>query len=260
MNSVIVTGGATSIGAEVVSTFHAAGWSVAIADIAADEGKALVEGLGERAIFVPTDLRDDGQIARCVERTVAGFGGLGAVVHVACSYADGGIEAGRADWRESLDVNVAGAALMVAAAAPHLRVAGGGSVVLFSSISAKVAQTGRWLYPAAKAALVQLARSMALDLAPWNVRVNTVSPGKVWSGPLARKHGGDLDRADAAEAPFHLLGRLGRPEEVAAAVLFLCSPAAGFITGADLAVDGGYMAMGPERNEPRRLGDLAPEA
>src|SRR5690606_12874226 len=128
----------------------------------------------------------------------------------------------------------------------------GASVVLFGSISAKVGQAGRWLYPAGKAALLQLARSMALDLAPEGVRVNTLSPGKTWSAPLQAKYGGDRARADAAEAAFHALGRLADAGEIARAALFLCSDAASFITGADLAVDGGYTAMGPERMEARQ--------
>ena len=88
---------------------------------------------------------------------------------------------------------------------------------------------------------------MALDLAPAGIRVNSLSPGKTWSVPLQRKHGNDRTRADAVEGEFHALGRLGDGIEIARAALFLCSDGASFITGTDLAVDGGYSAMGPER-------------
>jgi NAD(P)-dependent dehydrogenase (short-subunit alcohol dehydrogenase family) len=247
----IVTGGATSIGAEIVRAFAGAGYRVAIADIAAAEGAALAAALGPDARFFPADLAVDADIARCVAATVAAFGPVHAIVHAACSYVDGGIAAGRDEWRRSLDVNLVGAALLVKAARPHLAPAGA-SVVLIGSISAKVGQAGRWLYPASKAALLQLARSMALDLAPDGVRVNTLSPGKTWSAPLRAKYRDDRPRADAAEAGFHALGRLADASEIARAALFLCSDAASFITGADLAVDGGYMAMGPERMEVRR--------
>jgi NAD(P)-dependent dehydrogenase (short-subunit alcohol dehydrogenase family) len=187
-----------------------------------------------------------------VGRTVAEFGALHAVVHAACSYIDGGGAAGRADWHRSLDVNVVGAALLVKEAVPHLA-RHGGTVVLIGSISAKVAQAGRWLYPAGKAALLQLARSMALDLAGSGIRVNSLSPGKTWSAPLARKYAGDRAQADEAEAAFHIMGRLADAGEVARAALFLCSDAASFITGTDLAVDGGYSAMGPERMQAQQV-------
>jgi hypothetical protein len=249
----IVTGGATSIGAEIVRAMAGAGYRVAVADIAAEEGAALARELGPAVRFLRADLAADADIARAVTGTVAAFGGIDAVVHCACSYVDGGIGAGRAEWHRSLDVNLVGAALLVKAAAPHIAARGGGAVVLLGSISAKVAQAGRWLYPAAKAALLQLARSMALDLAPQRIRVNSLSPGKTWSAPLARKHGGDRARADAAEGGFHMLGRLADPSEIARAVLFLCSDAAGFVTGTDLAVDGGFAALGPEGKEAQRL-------
>ncbi len=247
--SFIVTGGATSIGAEIVRGFVAAGAQVTIADLAGQEGAALASELGSQALFVPTDLSADEDIAGCVEAAAGRRGGIDGIVHAACSYRDGGIAASRADWRYALDVNLSGAALLVASAVPHIAAQGGGVVLMIGSISAKVAQKGRWLYPAAKAALLQLTRSMALDLAPARIRVNSLSPGKTWSTALSRKHGGDRVRADAAEAPYHALGRLADGAEVARVAQFLCSDAASFVTGADLAVDGGYMAMGPERME-----------
>lgn len=245
-STAIVTGGATSVGAEIVRTFAAAGYRVAIADIATAEGEALAHSIGPQACFMATDLAADDDIARCVAKTVDTFGKINVIVHAACSYVDGGIAANRGDWRRSLDVNLVGAALLVQAARPHL-VTPGSSIVLIGSISAKIGQSGRWLYPASKAALLQLARSMALDLAPSGIRVNSLSPGKTWSAPLKRKHENNRARADAIEGEFHALGRLGDATEVARAALFLCSDAASFVTGTDLAVDGGYSAMGPER-------------
>lgn len=241
----IVTGGATGIGAAVVRAFIDASWKVTIADIADREGAALAAELGASALYVSTDLAEDAQLCACASQTVETFGGINAIVHAACSYVDGGAAASRSDWHRSLDVNLSGVALLVAEALPHIK-AQGGSIVLFGSISAKVAQRGRWLYPASKAALLQLARSMALDLAPWNIRVNSLSPGKVWSAPLSRKHGRDRSRADAVDGMFHMSGRIADADEVARVALFLCSSDAGFITGADIAVDGGYSALGPE--------------
>jgi NAD(P)-dependent dehydrogenase (short-subunit alcohol dehydrogenase family) len=133
---------------------------------------------------------------------------------------------------------------------PYLLARGGGVIVNFASISSKVAQTGRWLYPVSKAAIVQLTRNMAMDLAGDNIRVNSVSPGWTWSKVMVELTGGDRAKTDRVAAPFHLLGRAGGPEEVANVVLFLCSDDASFVTGADYAVDGGYSAMGPEQAEP----------
>src|SRR4029077_7044725 len=130
------------------------------------------------------------------------------------------------------------------------RVRGGGAIVNFTSISAKVAQTGRWLYPVGKAALVQLTRNMAMDLAGDGIRVNSVSPGWTWSKVMVELSGDDRAKTDRVAAPFHLLGRVGDPGEGANVVAFLARDKWSFVTGADWAVDGGYSAMGPEQAEP----------
>jgi len=246
----VVTGGATLIGAAVVRALHAAGARVAVADIDEAGGRRIAGELGENVLFSATDLRDDAQIERLVAETVERFGGIDILVNLACSYVDEGPASTREDWLESLNVNVASAVMMAKAVHPHLRERGGGAIVNFTSISAKVAQTGRWLYPVGKAALVQLTRNMAMDYAPDNIRVNSVSPGWTWSRVMVELSGDDRAKTNEVARPFHLLGRVGDPEEVAAVVVFLCGDDASFVTGADWAVDGGYSAMGPEQAEP----------
>ena len=248
--SAVVTGGATLIGAAVVRAFCAAATKVAIADIDEEGGRRLADELGDAVLFSPTDIRDDGQLERLASHAAERFGGIDFLVNLACSYVDEGLASTRADWLESLNVNVASAAIAAKVARPYMVKRGGGAIVNFASISAKVAQTGRWLYPVSKAAIIQLTRTMAMDLAPDGIRVNSVSPGWTWSKVMVELSHDDREKTNRVAAPFHLLGRAGDPEEVANVVLFLCSDDASFVTGADYAVDGGYSAMGPEQAEP----------
>lgn len=242
----IVPGGATKIGQAVVAAFREHGAKVMVADINADAGSAMVrDGVG----FRETNLRDDKAIQTLVEETKAEFGRIDFLVNVACSYLDNGADSTRAEWLEALDVNVVGSVMLMQAARKELA-ANKGAIVNFGSISSRVAQTGRWLYPVSKAAILQLTRNQAMDFAPDGIRVNAVSPGWTWSNIMDELTEGNREKTDKVAAPFHLLGRVADPEEVAAAVVFLCSDEASFITGTDIRVDGGYTAMGPERAAP----------
>ncbi len=243
----IVTGGATLIGAKVVEAFAAAGAKSTVADINAEDGEALAERIGDSVIFTNTDITDDDALDACIAETVESFGGIDFVINVACTYLDNGIESTRAEWLQALNTNVVGGAILVQKSLPHMQARGGGAVVNYASISGKVAQPGRMLYAVSKAAILGMTRNQAAALAPHNIRVNSVSPGWTWSNIIKQLSGDDRAKTDRVAAPCHMLGRAGDAEEVANAVLFLCSDQASFITGTDIAVDGGYTALGPEQ-------------
>ncbi len=242
----IVPGGATKIGQAIVAAFTQAGVNVMVADIAEDAGKALES---PTVAFQRCDLRNDDDITALVAATKKKLGRIDFLVNVACSYLDNGAATTRTDWLTALDINLVGSVMLMQAARADLA-ATKGAIVNFGSISSRVAQTGRWVYPVSKAAILQLTRNQAMDLAPDGIRVNAVSPGWTWSNIMDQLTGGNRAKTDAVAAPFHLLGRVANPEEVASAVLFLCSDEASFITGTDICVDGGYTAMGPEQAVP----------
>jgi NAD(P)-dependent dehydrogenase (short-subunit alcohol dehydrogenase family) len=253
----IVTGGATSIGAAIVRAFHAAGTKVVIADIEVGAGMALAADLGDGTLCQHTDVSDDAEIASCVAAAVTAFGGIDFLVNNACSFLDKGLQSSRAEWLASLNVNLVGGAIFVREVAPHMRRRGGGAIVNFSSIAGKHGQRGRALYPTSKAAILQVTRNEAMELAADRIRVNSVAPGWTWSAVIERLAKGDRAKADRIAGEYHPLGRVGDAEDVARAVLFLCSDDARHITGIDLPVDGGYAMTGPDQGTPRmgRLGE-----
>ena len=146
-----------------------------------------------------------------------------------------------ADWRRSLAVNLDGPFYMSKYAVPLIAASGGGSVIHMASQLGQVGKAGHCWYGAAKAALIQLAKIMAIDHAAQNIRVNTISPGPIGTERVFRKHGSQ-EQAERSASDLNLLDRLGRPEEIASAAVFLASEASSYMTGADLLVDGGYMA------------------
>lgn len=245
----VVTGGATLLAHGVIDALSRAGARVVVADID-DVGGKTAETIAPEVVFVRTDITDDASLAALVATTAERFGGIDIVVNLAATYLDDGFRTSRQDWLTALNVNLVSAVETVRHAHPYLVASEHAAVVNFTSISGKVAQTGRWVYPASKAAIVQLTRSMALDLAADGIRVNSVSPGWTWSKIMDDLSGGDRARTDRVAAPFHLTGRVGDGSEIGAVVAFLVSDDASVVTGADWAADGGYSAIGPERTVP----------
>jgi dihydroanticapsin dehydrogenase len=252
--TVIVTGGAQGIGRAVVDRVVAEGGNVMIADIHPDHGTAASLEVNatagrEATAFVHTDVSDEESVRKAVRRAVERFGGIDQLVNCAAVFIMRGLEATVEEWRRIMDVNIMGQALCVKHAAPHMRERGAGAIVNIASISGHIAQPGYLTYNATKAAVTNMTRCMAMDLARDGIRVNAVNPGTVWNKNNERYHREELgmDRAQADADPEiggrHMLGRTADPEEIAAAVAFLLSDEASFITGENLMVDAGYTAM-----------------
>ncbi len=241
----IVTGSASGIGVGLARVFHQYGASVSCVDIQ-DSGRVNVEGFGDRGLFVQADLRKDEDIRRIVETTARQFGAIDFIINAAATYADEGAESSRADWLNGFNANLIGHVMLVQEALPWLKKSTAPSVINFTSESARVGLSGRWIYPATKAAIEQVTRSQALDLASFGVRVNSVMPG--WTRkPFHETAPKEVaERYQQLSSRLHMLGRMGTVEEVADAVIFLCSAHAGFITGSCLHVDGGHSALGPQ--------------
>lgn len=241
----VLTGGTSLIGESIAQEFVKEGASVVIAGQSEEKANQILADLGDSVRFTKMDISKDEDIDAMLATAVEEFGGVDFAISCHATFLDNKLETTRDEWRTAFDVNVIGAAMLIEKSIPLMQARGQGSVVLVTSVSGKQSQPNRIVYPATKTALMGLNRNFAQMLAPMGIRVNSVSPGWTWSKNIERRYG-SRERADLFGAEFQALGRMADPEEVAHAVLFMCSNKASFITGADLAVDGGYSAMGPE--------------
>jgi NAD(P)-dependent dehydrogenase (short-subunit alcohol dehydrogenase family) len=245
----IVTGGASGLGAATVREFAHCGAAVAILDINQALGEAVAAELkaaGCRSIFVRLDVSDAEACKSAVSEIAAKFGRIDYLINSAVSFISLGLSATRADWERSLGVNVVGSSNMAQACYPYIKKVGGGAIVNISSISGHIAQRDRWTYNACKGAIISLTRCQALDFAMDGIRVNSVSPGWTWTPEVEKAAVGGRDKWEPLWGRFCPMQRIAEASEIAKPILFLCSDAASFITGADLPVDGGYLAIGSE--------------
>jgi NAD(P)-dependent dehydrogenase (short-subunit alcohol dehydrogenase family) len=239
----LVTGAGSGIGRATALRLAAEGAQVACADAVADAAEAtarMITAAGGEAIALAVDVTGEGACASMVERTRARYHRLTTLVNSA------GVRSERRDptpappeWQRVLDVNLTGTYLASRAALPALRASGAASITNLASIFGLVGGSISSSYAASKGAVVNLTRQMALDCAP-TVRVNCVCPGVIETPMTAELRLDPAWRETALKR--YPLGRFGKPEEIAAAILYLASDEAGFVTGVALPVDGGFTA------------------
>lgn len=236
----IVTGGAGGIGRACLEKFVAEGARVVVADIDTEAGEATAADLGDTAIFVRVDVSDPDQVQAMVDAAVGRFGGLHVMVNNAgvASAMQRFLQDDFGDFDRVVGINLRGVLLGTQRAARHMKANGGGSIINMASTAGVDAGAGLITYRATKAAVLHASRSMALDCAPYGIRVNCVMPGQIRTTMTTY----DMDRVRHFTQP---LLRVGRPDDVAEAVLFLAGDRSQQITGITLPVDGGTTAGAP---------------
>lgn len=235
----LVTGAARGIGAAIAQRLHAAGAQVMLTDLPGGDGAALAQGLGPHAAFMAHDVGDAAQWDAVVGATVAQFGGLDILVNNAGLYLPGSVAEGPLEaFERMVRVNQTGVFLGMQRALAPLRRSGEGSIVNISSIAGLKGFPGAVGYVGTKWAVRGMTKTAAVEYAAFGIRVNSVHPGFIDTPMLDH----NSDAANAAGIAATPLKRTGQPQEIADAVLYLAAPASRFVTGAELTVDGGYVA------------------
>jgi NAD(P)-dependent dehydrogenase (short-subunit alcohol dehydrogenase family) len=244
----LVTGGTNGIGHAIALELLREGAQVVATGLPGDveEGRRAFAAAGFSPVVLAGDMADEAFCHRLVSTALEQHGRIDFLVNNAFSFVAKGLDAKREDFERSFTVGPFAFARLIQLVAEPMKKQGGGAIVNISSISSWVAQPNRWTYNTAKGAVTQLTRCAALDLAPHKIRVNSVSPGWIWTREVDKAAGNDRATYDPIWGQFHMLGRMGHPVEIAGPVLFLLSDDASFITGTDLPVDGGYNGLGPE--------------
>jgi meso-butanediol dehydrogenase/(S,S)-butanediol dehydrogenase/diacetyl reductase len=245
----IVTGGSSGIGRATSAAFASEGARVVVVareSARLEETVAEITAKGGRALALPTDVADSGAVRRLVDRTLEAFGRIDVLVNNAGHGIPGTVvDTEEEGWNRLIDVNLKSVYLACKYAIPAMVRQGGGAVVNVASVCASVGLRNRAAYCASKGGMVALTKAMALDHVGENIRINSVSPGTVETDYHTRMIAASPD----PEAFRRYLKdrqpilRMGRPEEIAKAILFLASDDCGFAVGTDLIVDGGWTAQ-----------------
>lgn len=243
----LVTGGTSGIGRAAALLYARKGAKVVVAGRRASEGDNTVgqiQAAGGEGIFVATDVSKAADVQTLLDRTLSAYGRLDAVFNNAGVEGKFGplTEADEEVWDQTIDINLKGAWLSLKYQIPALLQSGGGAIVFNSSVVAEIGLPSASIYSASKGGVVSLARTAAIEYAAQNIRINVVNPGAVWTD-MANRGFGDKLAFEGFMVPKHPIGRVGTPEEIAEAAVWLTSDAASFITGQVLNVDGGLTAQ-----------------
>ncbi|KAB1188496.1 MULTISPECIES: SDR family oxidoreductase [Haloferax] len=241
----LVTGAASGIGRETALRFAEEGSKVVVSDVQKDAGEQVageIENAGGDAVFLDADVSNEADVARLVDETVNVFGGLdfahnnAGIEGTVGSIAEMDLD----DFQRVIDINLTGVFLSMKYEIPRLLERGGGAIVNTASVAGMTGGPNLSHYYAAKHGVIGLTRSAALEVATDNIRVNAVLPGVIETPMIERFTAGN-EEAKEALLKDEPIGRLGRPEEIASAVVYLCSDDASFVTGHPMVVDGGYV-------------------
>jgi len=242
-----VTGAGGAIGSAISRRFAEEGASVVCTDIANDSAARTVKDIiaaGGQAVSTYCDSSNAGDVKYAIDYGFKAFGRLDVLVTTAASNDPSAsvVELDESDWSKAIAVNLTSVFLIAKYGIPKLVEAGGGSIVILASQLGRVVVPRRPAYVTTKAALIQLARALALDHAKEGIRVNSLSPGAIETVRVETRFA-DMEAARKALVPLHPIGRLGRPEDIANGALYLASDESSFMTGADLVIDGGYTCI-----------------
>lgn len=242
----LITGGSTGIGRATALGFAETYCRVAVADVLVEEGKktvAMIKEKGGEAIFIKTDVSNPDEVKSMIDQTVKTYGRLD------CAFNNAGIEGDQAitgdctieNWDRVIAINLTGVWLCMKYEIPEMLKVGGGSIVNMASVAGRVGFPNIPAYTASKHGVNGLTKTAALEYATKGIRVNAVCPGVIHTAMIDRFTGGDKEAMEQMKS-MQPLNRMGTPEEVAKAVIWLCSEDASFVTGHPLVVDGGFVA------------------
>ncbi len=249
--NVIITGGGSGIGKSIALLFSQQGAQVCIIDIQQDSAKETVNEIhkkGGKACYFTCNVANQQEVLSTIHQIKQEIGDIHTLVNNAGIAHVGNLEhTSEADFERIVNVNIKGVYNMLYAVVPHMKSQGGGVILNMASVAALVGIADRFAYSMSKGAVISMTLSVAKDYLPYHIRCNSISPARVHTpfvdGFIAKNYAGKEKEIFEKLSQSQPVGRMGKPEEVAALALFLCSDEASFITGCDYPIDGGFVKL-----------------